>query len=163
MSAKELIVFIPEFSLDKSALTVLAEDLSLNVDVIPTSRGFSFDFSAQKGAGKSRLAIEHKADDCLLIREIMDWTRPSASYKSMLGACKSTLTVYYRDPSIAKDALRKLGEILQERSSNCIVDNGFGCLLNLDVMLSCIDEEPQWSWEKEQFPELEDVADSEWK
>lgn len=163
MSAKELTFFIPASFLSERSLHLLAQELQLTVEIVPPSRGFSFDFFAQKGSGRSRLAIEHRSNDFALIREIMDWTRPSPSYKNILKACKSSLSIYYRDLDTAKDALLKLGVILSGRGSSCLVDNGFGCLLKFDEMLHCIDEKPQWSWEKEDFPELQGVAPAEWR
>lgn len=164
MSAKELTIFTPESVLSEGFLNVLAKELLLVVDAVPSSLGLSFDFSAQKGSGRSRLAIEYKRDDSALIREVMEWGRPSDSYKNMLGACKSSVSIYYRELDMAKDALVKFGALLKAGwSSSCLVDNGRGCLLKLDDVLICISQRPQWSWEKEQFPELPDVAISEWE
>ena len=164
MSAKELTIFAPEPVFSEGLLNVLAKELLLVVDAVPPSLGLSFDFSAQKGSGRSHLTIEYKIDDSALIREVMEWGRPSDSYKSMLDACKSSVSLYYRELDMAKDALLKLGALLRaDRSSSCLVDNGRGCLLKLDDVLIFINQSPQWTWEKEQFPELPDVAASEWE
>ena len=164
MSAKELTIFAPESALSEGLLSVLAKDLLLVVDAVPLSLGLSFDFSAQKGSARSYFAIEYKRDDSALIREVMEWERPSDSYKNMLDACKSSVSLYYRELDVAKDALLKLGATLKAGlSSSCLVDNGRGCLLKFNDVLVFINQRPQWSWEKEQFPELPDVAASEWE
>jgi hypothetical protein len=159
-----LTIFVPELALNEDLLNRIAGELSLAVEEVPPSLDLSFDFFSKRGSGRSYLALEYKGDDSALIREVMQWERPSSSYKRMLAACKSSVTICYRELDVAKDAVLKLGAALSIGCrSSCVLDNGRGCLLRLDDVLICIRQEPQWSWEREQFPELPDVAVSEWQ
>lgn len=163
MSAKELTVFTPESALSKSALSDIAKELSLEIDKIPPELNLSYQFSAQKGSGKNYLLIEYKDNDISLIQEIAKWERPSNAYKKLISDCKSSITIHYREQNAAKDVILKIGKTLENGcSSKCVAENGLGCLLKLDDLLNCL-QEPQWSWEKEKFPELTDVAISEWR
>lgn len=164
MSAKELTTFVPESVVSEYVFNEVAKELSLEVDEISPALNLSYQFSAKKGTGKTYLSIECKNNDLNLIQEILKWERPSDAYKNMLAECKSSITIYYRDQREAKAAILKIGAALEKAHAlNCITENGQGCLLKLEDLLNCLQKEPQWSWEKEEFPELSGVAISEWR
>ncbi len=163
MSAKELTIFFPESILIESNLSDVAKKLHLEIDEIPPELGLSYQFSAQRGIGGSYLLIEYKKNDRLLIQEICQWERPKSTYKDMLQDCCSSLTVYYRDQDSAMESLNLLAYSNSFDVSKCIVENGFGCLLKLENILDCFRRDSRWSWERDEFPELPDVAISEWR
>lgn len=163
MSAKELTIFFPESIFIESNLSDLAKKLHLEIDEIPPERGFSYQFSAKRGIGLSYLLIEYKKDDRLLIQEIYQWEHPTSTYKHMLQDCCSSLTVYYRDQNNAMESLNLLASSNFFDVSKCVVENGFGCLLKLENILDCFQRDSRWSWERDEFPELPDVAISEWR
>lgn len=163
MSAKEITVFFPESTLIESSLSDVAKKLHLEIDEIPADLGLKYQFSAKRGVGRSYLLIEYKKDDSVLIHELCQWERPKSAYKEILQGCCSSLTVYYRDQKSAKEALHVIASDIKKIRSRCIVENGFGCLLMLESILDCFQQDPLWSWEKEEFPELPDVAISEWR
>lgn len=163
MSAKELTIFLPQSMLIETSLGSVAKKLLLEIDEIPPELGLNYQFSAKKGGGSSYLLIEYKKDDRLLIQEICQWEHPSDKYKELLQDCCSSLTVYYRDQNSAKEILQVLALEIKEVSSKCIVENGFGCLIKLRDILDCLQQDPLWSWERDEFLELPDVAVSEWR
>lgn len=164
MSAKELTIFLPESTLNEIILNEIARGLSLVADQISSALNLSYQFFAKRGSGRCYVAVEYKNDDLNLIREVVNWEHPSNAYKAMLRACKSSITIYYREQRFVEDVVLELGAFLKTAcTSPCIVENGRGCLLRLDDLLDCLKQEPKWSWDREEFPELPGVAASEWK
>lgn len=163
MSAKEITIFFPESTLVASNLVGVAKKLHLEVDDIPPHLALNYQFSAKRGAGRSYLLIEFKQNDRILIQELCQWEHPKDEYKERLQCCCSSFTVYYRDENNAKEALSVLASDIKGIIPVSIVENGFGCLLKLEDVMSCLQQDPLWSWEKNEFPELPDVAISEWQ
>lgn len=71
--------------------------------------------------------------------------------------------IYYRLLSNAKEAILATGAMLGEKGRYCIVENDLGCLLTLDSVVNCLSSVLEWTWEKDSFPELPNVAPSEWR
>ena len=94
----------------------------------------------------------------------MGWEKQKKAYKDIFEACKSSVSIQYREVDVARNALLAFENVLEIGStSKCLVDNGLGCFLKLDDVLGCVMKIPRWSWENEQFPELPGVAISEWE
>jgi hypothetical protein len=163
VSAKELTIFIPSMSSIETSLPSLAASLSMAADDLSPTPGLTYQFSARRGEGLSVLSLEYKRDDQDLIQEISQWERPSDAYKHLLQACQSSITIYYRNPAFAQEALVAIGSQLQDATKGSVVDNGLGCLLTLDAILQALHEDAQWSWERYEFPEMPGVAASEWR
>lgn len=160
MSANEIIVFLPECVAMESVLKELTSELSLKVDVLPEN--FPFDFSAQRRDEKGYILIEYKALIGAMREELLAWDKPTPEYKQILANTKASLTIHYRPIEIAKDCMQLMGKTIGDNLSRCVVENGRGCLLKLSDIVKCLALERSWTWEKEQFPELEGVASSEW-
>lgn len=162
MSAKRVTIFIFKTFPVETIIASIATQLGLIVDELPPEEEFSIQFSAQKNRGKEYLLIEYTATNEELITEISNWERINATQKEIILNCKSKVTISYRKRGIALEAITIIGQALSNISSKCIVENGFGCLLPLDTMLDCLHLDVNWTWEKEIFPELPNVAPSEW-
>ena len=162
MSAKQITIFIFKAFSVETILENVAAKLGLIIDELPPEKKFSFQFSAQKNSGKEYLLIEYTEADNELIAEISNWERINANQKEIILNCKSNITIDYRKREVALEAITIIGQALSNISSKCIVENGFGCLLPLDTMLDCLHLDVNWTWEKEIFPELPNVAPSEW-
>lgn len=162
MAAKEFTIYVPKSFRSESINDEIANRLALKIDELPDSLGLSYQFSAQKGEGKSYLLVEYAEDQLNVINEISEWERPSRFYKEMLLGCRSSITIYYRDLALAKNAVSVINELLGDNASSCIVENGEGCLLRLESITERMRQDPNWTWEKREFPDLPDVAVSEW-
>lgn len=160
MAAKEICVYSPSRLGKTSALSTLVDRLGLSVDVLP--EGFPLEFSAQRGKHLTYLLIESNADPSDRIAELLEWEKPSHEYKAILSRCRQCIVIHYRDRADAVACLVLLGEILGKVVNESIFENGFGCLLRLSDVLSHLDQNPEWSWERERFPEINGVAESEW-
>lgn len=164
MAAKELTIFMPKNAIDINSLNEIAKNLSLMIEEKFPSVDLSYQFSARKGLGKDHLSIYWSNKNSDLIKEILEWERPSDYYKNILAECKESITINYRDLQLAKNLIltteRNLTKI---PTSACIVDNGLGCLINFNDFLNQLKIDSGWSWEKEEFPEIAGVAISEWK
>lgn len=163
MSAKTITVFLPKSLVAESMLIGLTKQLRLVADELPTEKKFDFQFSAQIGVGKDHLLIEYREEDEGSIKEIGQWERPSNELKESLFKCQSSIMIYYRLLSNAKEAILAIAALLGERGQYCMVENGLGCLLTLDSVVYCLRTVPDWTWEKDLFPELPNVAASEWR
>jgi hypothetical protein len=162
MAAKEFTIYVPKSFRTDTITDEIARKLSLAVDELPESIGLSYQFSAQKGEGKSYMRVEFAEDQRHVIKEISEWERPSAAYKEMLLNCRSSITIYYRDLSLAKNAVAVIAELMGNNASSCIVDNGEGCLLKFESIIERVRQDSNWTWEKTEFPEFPGVATSEW-
>ena len=160
MSAKEMTVFFPGGFEKANVLQELVEGLALSVDSLPA--GFPYEFSAQRRDGQSSLLIEYDDDPRDVIGEIGKWERPSGDYKRLLADCRSGLVIHYRNQSDASRCLRLIAKSIEPIVTRSIVDNGLGCLLLLSDVVALLERDSSWSWEREEFPELVDVAVSEW-
>ena len=163
MSAKELTIFIPAASSIEPSLVDLATGLSMAIDDLSSRPGLTPQFSARRGARQSLLLLEYKTDDSQLIQEISQWEQPSKEYKDLVLACEASITLYYRNPENAKEALDAIGLKLASSAATSMVENGLGCLLTLSSMLEAMRQESQWSWETYEFPDMPGVASSEWR
>lgn len=117
--------------------------------------------SAARGYGIEVLRVEYEVDGTALIQELSEWEQPSEKYRGLLLTCKSFIALHYRKLEIARQAIMEVAA-LQEKGDECVVENGMGCLIMLSSMRACLLEDENWSWEREEFPELPDVAPSEW-
>lgn len=161
MSAKELMLFVPHTFNIESVLSHLVNALALNIDDIPSEMK-GFPFSARRGMGRSALRLEYYSNGQDMIAELSEWEKPSQKYKDMLLGCTSYLVIYYREMSDARDAIFAIANTLGHIASDCVFDNGNGCLLTLSAVMTCLQSDITWSWERKVFPELPDVATSEW-
>jgi len=162
--APHLIFFIPRQFDVEAILPELTQSLELPAYVGPRNAEAEFQFVASRGAGEdSYLLIEYSADAHKMIEELSKWEKPSKTYKELLLACKSKIGIHYRDSKNGIKAILKIGALLGEAAEGCIVDNDYGCLLKLSNMVNCIHENPGWSWERGEFPDLVGVAASEWR
>lgn len=162
MAAKELMIFTPFRSDMQSLLDSLVGNLDLTVDMLPDKSEFSFQFSAQRGKGLDYFLFEYIKNDLDVICEISQWERPSDDIKRKLLACESRITIYYRRTNLVKEALLIIGKWFGEVRKDCVIENGYGCLLTLDAIIDNVSRDSTWSWEKKQFPEVSGVAISEW-
>ena len=161
--APHLIFFIPSRFDVESALLDLAHRLTLPADVDPMDRDSVFQFVSQRGEGSEYLLLEYSENAREMIQELSEWEKPSKAYKDMLLACRSKIGIHYRDTKNGKKAILEIAAILGEDAMRCIVDNDYGCLLKLSTMVECLNQNSNWSWERDEFPELPDVAVSEWQ
>ncbi|MFZ6873877.1 hypothetical protein ACO0LF_17615 [Undibacterium sp. Di27W] len=160
MAAKQITVFFP-LSVDKDRIIAnLVKNLSLEIDCLPDD--FPCEFSAQRGRGPSYVLIEYQGNDRGEIEELSQWERPSENYKKLLLQCKSKILLHYRDANQARKFFLALATTLETVSSRCIVENGFGCLLLLSEIVTSLEHNKAWTWERDVFPDLPDVAVSEW-
>ena len=162
MSAKQITIFIFKTFPVETILENVAAQLGLIIDELPPEVKLLIQFSAQKNRGKEYLLIEYIEANEELITEISNWERINNNQKEIILNCKPKINISYRKREIALEAITIIGQALSNISSKCIVENGFGCLLPLDSILNCLQLDEHWSWEKEIFPELADVAPSEW-
>lgn len=162
MSAKELTFFLPEQLNKNQLLSDLVEGLGLDVIEIPNDLELEYQFLARRGEGKSILEMEFSDNARAIIEELADWENPITEYKNDLLICCSVINLSYRDTSNAREFIELLFQKLSELSGPCIVDNGEGCLLRLAEIAKCLEQYEDWSWERREFPELPNVAASEW-
>lgn len=163
MAAKEIMFFFPNEFEKEIVMANLVDKLGLEVIKIPAELGLTFEFSAKRGEGTSYLSIEYASDAKHIIQELSNWENPGTKYKNLILACRSCMTVYYRNINDAKNLILILASSLNVASSQCVLENGNGCLLLLSDIFSCLQKDEKWSWERYQFPEFPDVALSEWK
>jgi hypothetical protein len=147
------------------AVAKVVDHLQLVVDDLPGD--FPYDFSAQIGRGSNHLLVELKYGDSIgelpEIEEITsEWEYVSEERRNLLLDCKASLLVHYRDIKLANRLLLLLAEAVGPLQDRCVVKNGHGCLLLLSEMTDMLRKDPDWSWEKQLFPELPGVAPSEW-
>lgn len=162
--APHLIFFIPRRFDVESILLGLTQSLRLPANVGPMDSEATFQFVASRGVGEdSYLLLEYSEDAREMIEELSEWEKPSRAYKDLLLACQSKIGIHYRDSNDGKAAILAMSAALGEAANGCIVDNDWGCLLRLSAMVECINRDPNWSWERDEFPELPDVAVSEWR
>jgi hypothetical protein len=160
MSAPTIEVFFPDDGGSDRILSQLVSDLVLNVDLLPAD--FPFSFSAQRRDSNGYLLIEYNPSPQEEIEEISGWEKPSRHFKQMLKLCKSKIVVHYRGIELAKQSLQIIATCLGEAASRSVVENDHGCLLNLAEMINHIAVDSSWTWERDEFPELDGVASSEW-
>ncbi len=160
MAAKEMSVFLPKKFQKTEVFNKLVGLLALTVDSIPD--GSPYEFSAQRGNDGSYLLIEYDANPQDVIQELSEWKRPTGEYKKILTGCEACFVIHYRATSDARSFLLLLAETVQQIAPKSIVDNGLGCLLLLSEIVARMNDDSDWSWEKETFPELAGVARSEW-
>ncbi|MBI3729036.1 MAG: hypothetical protein HY254_11995 [Burkholderiales bacterium] len=160
MAAKQITVFFPPRVDKELILANLVKSLSLEIDRLPDD--FPYEFSAQRGRGPSYVLIEYQGNDRGEIEELSQWERPSENYKQLLLQCESTILLHYRDTNQARKFFLTLAAALGTVSSRCIVENGFGCLLLLSETVACLEHNKAWAWERDAFPDLPNVAISEW-
>lgn len=159
MSATQITVFLPVGRSYEDLLHNIASVLSLNIETVPT--GFPFAFSAQR-VDAEQLLIEYDADAIAISDEIGQWEKPSQEYKLLLQECTSCINVHYRSINLAKQCLVAISNSLGQSSALSVVENGFGCLLRLSDIVEHVLVDSDWSWEREKFPDLPGVAESEW-
>ncbi|NLR74246.1 hypothetical protein [Leeia aquatica] len=157
-----LTIFTPSRADMQFMLDGLVESLALKVDELPDKLRFGFKFSAQRGRGKGYLLLEYHGNNLDFIHEISQWDRPADDMRETLLACGSKITIHYRNINLAKEAVLLIGKWFGGFCKNCVVENGFGCLLALDALVENISNNSEWSWEREEFPEVPGVAVSEW-
>jgi hypothetical protein len=161
MSAPEVTVFLAG-DVDKgTVLGKIVEELSLSVDHVPA--GSPFEFSAQYRMHGNYLLIEYDSDPRDIITKLREWEMPTAECKFILSNCQSSITIRYRGLLLVKRCLVTLSDIVGNISSICIAENGRGCLLRLSDVARCIANDPTWTWEREEFPEIAGVGPSEWR
>jgi len=141
-------------------LNRLVSDLSLTVDTVPSNSPFPF--SAQRRDTDGYLLVELDIELQNEINEMSDWEKPSQHVKEMLLLCKSKIIIHYRGIELAEQCLLLINACLGETASKSLVENGRGCLLILADMARYITADASWSWERDEFPELDGVASSEW-
>ncbi|HEX8914260.1 MAG TPA: hypothetical protein VF796_18065 [Humisphaera sp.] len=163
MSAPVLGVLLPPDADARRAIAAVVDALALTTDQLPPD--FPCQFSAQRredGRTASYLLIEHSVDATPHVDELLRWERPAPEYKELVAAADSRLTVTWRGRKWVVRCLRALAAALGEASSRTVVENDRGCLLRLSDVVACLRQDPQWSWERETFPDLPGVAPSEW-
>ncbi len=161
MSAPEIAVFLPVGRNYEQLLHDIASTLLLNIDTLPPD--FPFAFSAQRvGAEHLLLLIEYDADAIAIAEEMRQWEKPSQEYKLLLQGCASCINIHYREVNLAKQCLVIISNYLGQSSSHSVVENGYGCLLRLSEIVEHVSGDSTWSWQRETFPDLPGVADSEW-
>ncbi|MFC4158779.1 hypothetical protein [Chitinimonas lacunae] len=163
MSAKTITLFFPFSLVTESMLLELTRRLKLKIDELSSEKEFGFQFSAQGGSGKTYLLVEYRENDEDSIEEVGHWGQLGDEIKKILLRCQSSITIYYRLRDNAKEAILAIGALLGEGLQYCVVENGQGCLLTLDSIVKCLQDESEWSWERDTFPELPNVAPSEWR
>ena len=159
MSAPMVTVFLP-IGLDYyPLLRNIADGLRLNVDVLPPD--FPFAFSAQR-IGEDHLLVEYDADSTDTTSEIQQWEKPSREYKLLLRGCGSCINIHYRNADLTKKCIIIIDSYLDHLSTLSVFENGNGCLLRLSEVIQHCLSDSTWSWERETFPDIAGVADSEW-
>ncbi|VTS06200.1 hypothetical protein [Tuwongella immobilis] len=159
MSAPMVTVFLPGYQDHAPLLRTVIDALRLNVDDLPPD--FPFAWSAQR-RGEDDLLVQYDADSTDTTREMQQWEKPSQDFKWLLQGCRSCIHVHYRKIELAKEFIILTGGYLGHSSSLSGFENGHGCLLRLtEVVEHCLGD-PTWSWERESFPDISGVADSEW-
>jgi len=159
MSAPEITVFLPIGRDYEQLLYSIAKTLSLSIDTLPSDSSFAF---AAQQLGAEYFLIEYDADACAIVDEMQQWEKPSQEYKSLLRGCKSCIIIHYRSIDLSKRCLFIISEYLGQLSSLSVVENGYGCLLRLSDTVEHVSVDSSWSWERETFPDIPGVADSEW-
>jgi hypothetical protein len=159
MSAPNIAVFLPVGHDYKPLLLKIAGELHLEIEVVPPNSPFTF------GAHRTDpvwFLIQYCSKASDVVEEMRQWERPSQLYKTLLRGCGSYIDVHYRDVSLAKQCIDVICKYIGQSSSLSVIENGNGCLLRLSDIVRLISDDPNWSWEREKFPELPEVADSEW-
>jgi hypothetical protein len=159
MSAPQVTVFLPSGRSYMQLLDDISDALLLNIDELPPD--FPFEFTAQR-IGQEYLLIEYAADASEVIDEMLQWEKPSQEYKLLLKDCISCINIHFRMPDQAKKCLAIIGNYIGQLSSQSIFENGYGCLLRLSEVIERCSGDSNWSWEREAFPDIPGVADSEW-
>lgn len=164
MSAKEISLFFPPDIEMLPAVSALVSGMSLEVEIAPKHLDLPYAIAASRDAGgRDTIRIELDKSAVEIIHELSEWEKPSASLIDALMRCSGCLTIYYRSVVNAKQALTILAESFgNDETSHFIIENGEGCLLPFPTMLNCIKQDANWSWERRFFPELPDIAPSEW-
>ena len=163
MSAKEMTIFFPRTFDVEAIVPRLVSELGLEMQEIPAGKNFSFQASAMRGTGKSLLLMEYRKNAQNLIHELSEWEKPSRTYIRLLLDCESSITFYYRNIEDARSALFAIGSLHNTVANACVFDNDMGCLLILSSILGNLQSDANWSWERTAFPDLPDVAASEWE
>lgn len=163
MAAKELSIFLPKELDIKNLLQDIVNSLSLSTIDIPADKKLSYQFLARKGEGIDLLEVEYSESVSSTIAELSEWEKPSQKYKEILNNCESLIIVYYRLVKNANSVLNILEANLGKYSNRVIVENGEGCLLLLSDFMLFLKNNEDWNWEKKVFPELPNVAESEWE
>ncbi|MCX4028568.1 hypothetical protein H0A36_14550 [Endozoicomonas sp. SM1973] len=162
MSAKELTFFLPKGLNKDQVIQPLVEGLALKMINIPNDIEVNYELLARRGEGKSILEMEYTDNARGIIEELSEWENPSDGYKDLLLNCHSCITLYYRDADDARNFIKSIAAVLSEMAATCIIENGEGCLLTLSETARCLSKDETWSWERREFPELPNVAISEW-
>jgi hypothetical protein len=159
MSAPQITVFLPKGLTYEQMLYNAASTLHLNIDALPP--GFPYAFSAQQ-VGAEHFLIAYDAEATDIIDEMRQWEKPSQEYKLLLQGCGACINIRYRILDLAKQCLIIISDYLGQSTSQSVVENGYGCLLRLSDIIDQCSGDSTWSWERETFPDLPGVADSEW-
>jgi hypothetical protein len=154
-------VFLPECVNKDAVLGRVVEELSLSVDHVP--EGSPFEFSAQLRDQGAYLLIEYDSNVAEIVSEMSEWQMPTKEYKLLLTNCRSSIIIHYRGIEHARNCLKAISDTVGGISTKCIIENGEGCLLRLSDVMGKIAGDPTWTWEREEFPEIYDVAPSEWR
>lgn len=161
MSAKKIMLFFPrEFDV-AAVLPRSVANLGLEMQAIPAGIDF-IQVSALRGCGPSLLLMEYSEDAREIIQEMSGWVCLSEKYRDLLLSCRSRVAFHYRNIADARDAILDLELPLKELADQCLMENGEGCLLILSSIFSCLNGDMNWSWERTEFPDLPEVAPSEW-
>lgn len=161
MAAKEVSVFLPPGFEHLELLRAIVDILSLEIEHVPP--GSPYSFSAQRRPeSEGHLLIEYDPNAADVVQEIGDWERPSTEYKRILKRCVASIIVHYRNENDLRRCLLTIAGFLGEDASKCVIENGLGVLIFLSVASKHILSESSWSIERQQFPELRGVANSEW-
>jgi hypothetical protein len=155
--------FLPKGVNNDQVIHFLVKDLALSKIDIPTDVELGYQFLARKGEGMSILEIECRDNARDIIEELSEWENPSKEYKNLLLGCRSCIKLYYRDEENARSYIKSMASVLGQMAVSCVVENGEGCLLLLSDILSSLSKDEAWSWERREFPELPNVAISEWR
>lgn len=162
MSAKELTFFLSKNIHRDRLLNDLVDKLELSVIPLPSDLGLEYEFLARRGEKNSILELEFSQNASSIIQELANWDNPSDDYKNELSSLHSSINLFYRDINNAREFIYLLNQKLSDLSEPCIVENSEGCLLRLSQIVECLKDDKNWSWERREFPELNDVAISEW-
>lgn len=159
MSAPLITVFLPIEESHSALLQKICKDMVLSIDVLPPD--FPFTFSAQRIGGEYFL-IEYDVDAGDIISELMQWEKISEEYRLLLCGCKSCINIHYRNLQTAKDCALVIANYLGQSIRSSVLENGHGCLVRLSDVIAHCTRDSNWTWERDSFPEIPGVSDSEW-
>ncbi|QGJ68354.1 Hypothetical protein PBC10988_0130 [Planctomycetales bacterium 10988] len=160
MSAPNIVILFPP----ELAREVLLRDLVQKLELVPEELhpALNHDFCAKRMEEDGYILLHYYFNGSFEVEEFYYWEKPSRFHKELLVDCESLLSVTYRGIQRARRCFQVVSESVGELASRCVVENDHGCLLTLEEICRCLNADPTWSWEREDFPELPNVASSEW-